>query len=114
MVYMAQSVSLAVLENLVHMSRDFPTGYVAVAAVIPKAVDVVAESELRAERHLQGWSSQALGDYWLESGLSPVLRVSSAVVPAEFNYLLNPLHPEFAEIQVEAPVIFVFDERLFG
>lgn len=29
MVYMAQSVALAVLENLVHMSRqDFPTGYV--------------------------------------------------------------------------------------
>ncbi len=28
-VYMAQSVALAVLENLVHMSRpDYPTGYV--------------------------------------------------------------------------------------
>jgi RES domain-containing protein len=41
MVYMAQSISLAVLENLVHMSRrDFPTGYVAVAAVIPNVVDV--------------------------------------------------------------------------
>jgi RES domain-containing protein len=76
--------------------------------------DVVAEPKLRAERHLLGWSSRALGDYWLASELSPVLRVSSSVVPAEFNYLLNPLHPEFAGIQVEAPVIFAFDERLFG
>ncbi len=33
---MAESVALAVLENLVHMSpQDFPTGYVSVAAVLP-------------------------------------------------------------------------------
>jgi hypothetical protein len=33
MVYMAQSVALAVVENLVHMSRqDFPTAYVCIAA----------------------------------------------------------------------------------
>jgi len=36
-VYMAESVALAVLENLVHMSRqDFPTGYVCVAAVLSR------------------------------------------------------------------------------
>ncbi len=35
-VYMAESISLAVLENLVHMSRqDFPANYVSVAAVLP-------------------------------------------------------------------------------
>ena len=35
-VYMAQSVALAVLENLVHMSRrDYPTGYVIVEARVP-------------------------------------------------------------------------------
>src|SRR5271169_3442797 len=38
-VYMAQSVALAVLENLVHMSRqDYPTGYVVVTATIPDHV----------------------------------------------------------------------------
>lgn len=35
-VYMAESVALSVLENLVHMSRqDFPTGYVCIAAILP-------------------------------------------------------------------------------
>lgn len=35
-VYMADSIALAVLENLVHLSRqDFPTGYVVIAARIP-------------------------------------------------------------------------------
>ena len=34
-VYMAESIALAVLENLVHMTRqDFPRGYVCVAAVL--------------------------------------------------------------------------------
>ena len=40
--YMAESVALAVLENLVHMSRqDFPTAYVCVTAVIPDGVNIM-------------------------------------------------------------------------
>jgi hypothetical protein len=38
---MAQSTALAVLENLVHMSRqDYPTGYVVVAATVPDHVRI--------------------------------------------------------------------------
>jgi hypothetical protein len=41
-VYMAHSVALAVLENLVHMSRqDYPTGYVVVAATVPVHVRII-------------------------------------------------------------------------
>jgi len=48
-VYMAESMSLAVLENLVHMSRqDFPTGYVVIGATLPDDLIVTAEAELRA------------------------------------------------------------------
>jgi hypothetical protein len=43
-----------------------------------------------------------------------VLRVRSAVIPDEFNFLLNPLHPEFVQIAAEPPVSFAFDDRLFG
>ena len=43
-VYMAESVALAVLENLVHMSRqDFPIGYVCVGAVIPDSMNIATE-----------------------------------------------------------------------
>ena len=35
-VYMAESVSLAVLENLVHLAKeDFPTGFVVITVVLP-------------------------------------------------------------------------------
>jgi RES domain-containing protein len=57
--------------------------------------------------------SRELGDRWLTSMHSAVFRVPSAVVPSESNYLLNPLHEEFAEITVEDPIPFVLDERLF-
>ena len=53
-VYMAQSVALAVLENLVHMSRqDFPSNYVCVAAVIPESVTILTESDLRRRPDLR-------------------------------------------------------------
>jgi RES domain-containing protein len=111
-VYMAESVSLAVLENLVHMSReDFPTGYVVVGAMIPSHVEVLCEDQLRAT-----WGNlpaQTLGDRWLEALTTSVLKVRSVVVPREFNYLLNPQHPDFAAIVPELPVKFTFDERLF-
>jgi len=44
LVYMAQSVAVAVLENLVHMSRqDFPRGYVRITATLPDDMAVVPE-----------------------------------------------------------------------
>ena len=44
MVYMAQSVALAVVENLVHMPRqDFPTGYVCIMAIVPDDIAILSE-----------------------------------------------------------------------
>jgi RES domain-containing protein len=46
-VYMAETVSLAVLENLVHMARqDFPTGYVVVTALVPEEIRTLTEEDL--------------------------------------------------------------------
>ncbi|MBK7931523.1 MAG: RES family NAD+ phosphorylase [Bryobacterales bacterium] len=112
-VYMAESVSLAVLENLVHMSReDFPTGYVVVSAVIPEGVRVMGEEELVARYGER--SMTELGDAWVKGMESAVLRVRSRVVGEEHNFLLNPAHGEFARIAVEAARPFKFDTRLFG
>lgn len=111
-VYMAESVALAVLENLVHMSRrDFPAGYVTVSAWLPDGIRVLAEDSLRGMPGLDALSPAELGNRWVESQASAVLKVPSVVVPGAANYLLNPQHPEFSLIQVEPPAIFHFDER---
>ena len=111
-VYMADSVALAVLENLVHMRRvDFPVGYVVIGAAIPNNVPVLSLDDfLDAERDL---SPRTLGDRWIEGENSAVLRVPSVVVPTEFIYLLNPRHRDFARVVTEIAVPFTFDERLF-
>jgi RES domain-containing protein len=44
--------------------------------------------------------------------VSPVLRVPSAVVPLEHNYLLNPRHPQFGSIRRGEPMPFPIDLRL--
>ena len=68
-VYMAESIALAVLENLVHMARqDCPRGYVCVAAVLPDGIRIVHEKDLRRSRALAALTAQELGDGWL-SGL---------------------------------------------
>jgi RES domain-containing protein len=43
-----------------------------------------------------------------------VLAVPSVVIPQEFNYLLNPLHPAFKKIVVSQAESFVLDPRLVG
>jgi RES domain-containing protein len=111
-VYMAQSVSLAVLENLVHMStEDFPVGYVTVSALIPDHVRVINVYDFVRDHPAVG--PKRWGDLWFASAKSAVLRVPSAVIPDESNFLLNPHHPEFEQIVLDPPVPFVFDERLF-
>ena len=71
------------------------------------------EQDRRKRPGLEDLSTEQLGDWWLDSRASTVLQVPSFVVAGEHNFLLNPVHPEFARIQVEPPAIFHFDERLF-
>ena len=105
MVYTAESRSLALLEMLV---QDDPlrAHYVLIPAHIPATVsrqhiDVSSLPE-RWRRQEERDQLQALGASWLREVRSCVLVVPSAVVPAESNLLINPLHSDFAQNQVLA------------
>jgi len=54
---------------------------------------------------------QAIGDAWAAAGRSAVLRVPSALVPRESNFLLNPRHADFHKLTIHKPVSFQFDPR---
>ena len=56
-------------------------------------------------------STKTFGDRFLAAGKFPVMRVPSVTVRGEFCFLLNPTHPEFAEIAIGQPESFVFDGR---
>ena len=49
---------------------------------------------------------------WARKRHAPVLAVPSVVVPAELDYLINPLHPDFRRIKLGKPQEFQTDLRL--
>lgn len=76
-------------------------------------MNIVSEQDLRLRGGLGDLSSQSLGDWWIKVNTSAVLKVASAIVPHEHNYLLNPAHPDFTQIRTDPPALFHFDPRLF-
>lgn len=115
MVYTAGSQSLAMLEMLVQ-DEPLRARYVMVPAALPKNLKIerVIPAQLPADwRDLGGRERlQAIGSDWARRRSSAVLAVPSVVIPTETNYLLNPLHPAFARIDIGEAEVFVTDLRL--
>jgi len=115
-VYTAQTQSLAVLEMLVHLDGpELLQRYALIGVEIEESlVREVGTADLprnwRADPAPVGL--RKIGDAWIASGVSPVLRVPSTLVPAESNFLLNPAHPEFEKLIVGDPIAVDLDQRL--
>ncbi len=117
-VYASATLSLAVLEMLVHMEpRHFRQRYVALPIDLPRGCSVesvdVAALPPKWPTLFESSVLRRIGDEWVRRGESPVLQVPSAVIPMESNYILNPEHPAFPQIRVGEPVPFGFDSRLY-
>jgi RES domain-containing protein len=59
-------------------------------------------------------ATQRLGDRWLESRRSLLLKVPSVLIPETWNVVVNPLHPEAALLKISAGYEHAFDLRLFA
>lgn len=115
LVYTSGTHSLAVLESLVHLNPPVHFRYVA----IPVHFDAALVQTLPATELPDDWmeqppsqSTKAIGDLWAKQAPSPVLQLPSVIIPSESNFLLNPAHPDFKDIQIGKPVPFTFDPRL--
>ena len=115
LVYTAESRSLTLLEILV---QDDPlrAHYVLIPAHVP---DTVSREDMDISALPVDWRNhnerghlQALGASWLRELRSCVLAVPSAIVPAELNFLINPLHPDFVRIRLGEPELLETDLRL--
>lgn len=56
--------------------------------------------------------TRKIGTDWANSLTTTVLVVSSVVIASEYNYLLNPRHPDFSKVLFLGPEPFHFDVRL--
>jgi RES domain-containing protein len=57
-------------------------------------------------------TTQRAGDDWLRSGHTALLRVPSVMVPATWNVLINPQHPESAGMRIVQVHEYPIDPRL--
>jgi RES domain-containing protein len=118
LVYTSESRALALLEVSVHLdlSHDLPTDRVILEIEIPDNILIL---ELDQEDLPGNWDSkppsqltQFIGDDFVAGKESAVLRVPSAIVPAEYNYLINPQHADASGIKIVASMPLQFDSRL--
>ena len=114
--YASESRALAALEVMVGLqkSRYLPTYALVSAQLDESALEDLPTAALPASwrNHPPAHESQALGDRWIAEQRSLALRVPSALIDGEFNYLINPAHPDFNRVTISAPAPFVFDARL--
>ena len=112
-VYTAENAALAMLELRINLDLPpelLPPDYVMMRIIVPEDVSIQHSSVSPADTE----SAKLAGDEWLRSEASLLLRVSSAVAPESFNYLVNPHHLEVEQLSIDSVNAFDFDKRLFG
>jgi len=114
-IYTSGSPSLAALEVVVHFQM-IPVDYRVVHIEIPDHVEIesVDGTSLAADWYDESAipGTAAMGTLWAKSLRSAVLRVPSAVIRSEHNYVLNPLHPKFEAILFRVSEVDELDRRL--
>ena len=114
--YTTQNISLAVLEILVRVdTQTIPLSYHLIKIDIPASASL---QSITTDKLKITWKddldyTQWMGDEFIKGNKSLLLKVPSAIVDEESNYLLNPEHSEFKKVKIAAVKKFMFDKRLF-
>jgi RES domain-containing protein len=114
-VYLAESPAGALLESCVHTSaNDIPPHYILLGIEVNRGV---SQEDVDAGRLPADWINRLdvtrkIGTTWLREQRSCLLRIPSALVPATFNVMLNPLHRDAARLRIVSTVKYPFDPRI--
>lgn len=112
--YAAGSRALALLEVLVHLGAPrLLQRYLLVPVTFrDQHIEEIGDPPGDWRTHPAPRSTREIGDRWVAEARSPVLRVPSVLVPAEWNAVVNPRHPAFGELEIGAPEVLDVDARL--
>lgn len=115
--YTAESISLAYLETLAHRKGlGFNKDFKIMIIKLPSNYDFqIVESfglpkKWRDFRNYE--ACQKIGNAWFDQCEKLVLKVPSAVVPENFNVVINTFHPDFKKVKLIDVLDFEPDERL--
>ncbi|MEM7550611.1 MAG: RES family NAD+ phosphorylase [Bacteroidota bacterium] len=115
LVYFSETVALAKLEKLANSPTGVPKSQKLLVLSLPDTL----KTEILEWRHLDNkWSSipPSLTNYelvseWLEKSTSLLLKVPSIHSPFEYNFLMNPDHPDI-KLTSKQILNLEFDSRI--
>ena len=117
MLYTASSPSLAMLEfvcNAGSLARTKQTALLTLQLTTKVKIETLSVNDLPVD-----WQNvpspdalKRLGDNWMKSGGTLVLKVPSAIIPVEYNCLINPLHKDFSKLIIEDVIALDIDNRI--
>lgn len=118
MIYTAENRALALAEIVVHLTAaTLPNDYVMLTIEIPDSLKI---TEIKAAQLAVGWNvfphtleTQKSGDNFIRNGNTAILKVPSAVVHGNYNFLINPMHKGIEKIKVSDIQGFPLDNRFF-
>lgn len=116
MLYLASSRALAALEVLAHLtSIQDPESFCITVFEVPEASIEEVEKYLLPKdwnTYPSPSSLKKIGDTFVKSNQSLLLKVPSAIVEDEYNYILNVNHPLVRQVEIIGSKPFLFDKRL--
>ena len=117
-IYTSEHASLAAWEKIVHVAsfENLHNNLLLVKIEIPDRIEIqtVLQNIL-----VTGWDSFPFaietvnyGTSFLQGKEFLALKVPSAIIPDEYNVILNPLHPDIQFCKIISKIPFVFDKRV--
>jgi len=118
LIYTGESRALCTIEIAVHVPLGItPKNYYLQSIKIPK-VKVI---EISLDELDENWrnfpheiSTKWIGDRFVDENKFLLLKVPSAVIHDEYNYLINPKHKQFSNVELVKLEEFKFNQRLFS
>ena len=114
-VYASFTISLSLLELLVYHSsyEEIKVNRLMQIKVPDSSIHPLSASSLKANWQSDIDYCRFIGNEFLLNKKFLILKVPSAIIPDEFNVMINPSHPVFNKVSIVSAKIFGFDGRLF-
>ena len=114
--YTSEHISLCVLEMLVNITLpESQLNYYLLQIQIPDSnkTALISNKKLKINWEDDEDYTRFMGTEFLKNKQSLLLKVPSAVINEENNYLVNPFHTDFKKVRIIRSHAFKFDNRLF-
>lgn len=115
LVYTSCSISLSLLELLIYQTsyEEIMINNLMRIEVPDAFIQSLSANSLKSNWQHDIDYCRFIGNEFLQNNNSLLLKVPSAVIPDEYNILINPGHSAFEKCALISSGIFEFDTRLF-